>query len=45
VEGLKPLSLVFPSLVPGSRLAVVADLRAESNRKRRTVVVQRAPTR
>jgi hypothetical protein len=42
VQGLKPVSLAFPSLVPGPSLAVVADLRAESNRTRRSIVVGRA---
>jgi hypothetical protein len=42
VQGLKPVSLAFPSLVPGPSLAVVADLRAESNRTRRSIVVRRA---
>jgi hypothetical protein len=41
VAGLKPLSLAFRARAAG-RIEVVADLRAEANRKRRTVVVQQA---
>jgi hypothetical protein len=42
VAGLKPLSLAFLSTSSLVRVQVVADLRAESNAKRRTVVVQEA---
>ncbi len=43
VAGLKPLSLAFPAnATSASRIEVVADLRAEANRKRRTVVRQEA---